>query len=217
MTQLNTQNSKFKTAPPFGVIILGAGASSRMGRPKLLLPWGATTIIGHLIEQWQMLAAAQIAIVHRPDDRELDVELDRLGFPPPDRIENPQPERGMFSSILCAARWAGWRDGLAAWAMVLGDQPHLRLETLRALLEFSRQNPGAICQPAFNGRTGHPVILPRDVFAELKHSRAETLKEFLKPLAGRCVQCPVDDAGLLLDLDRPEDYEKAVKSHLGNL
>ena len=66
MTQLKTQNSKLKTAPPFGVVILGAGASSRMGRPKLLLPWGDTSIIGHLIEQWRALAAAQIAVVRRP-------------------------------------------------------------------------------------------------------------------------------------------------------
>ncbi len=217
MTQLETQNSNLKTAPLLGVVIPGAGASSRMGRPKLLLPWGGTTIIGHLMEQWQVLAAAQIAIVLRPDDRELKVELDHLSFLPQDRIENPQPERGMFSSILCAARWPGWRKEISSWAVVLGDQPHLRLETLRALLEFSVQNPGAICQPAFNGHPGHPVILPRGVFAELKHSRAETLKDFLKPFAGRCVQCPVADAGLLLDLDRPEDYEKAVKSHLGNL
>ncbi len=52
--------------PPLGVVILGAGASSRMGRPKLLLPWGATTIVGHLLEQWQTLGAAQIAVVRRP-------------------------------------------------------------------------------------------------------------------------------------------------------
>ena len=206
-----------KMFPLLGVIILGAGASSRMRRPKLLLPWGATTIVGHLIEQWQMLGAAQIAIVHRPNDRELQVELDRLGFPPPARIENPQPERGMFSSILCAAGWPGWRKEISSRAVVLGDQPHLRLETLRALLEFSRQNPDAICQPAFNGHAGHPVVLPSGVFAELKHSRAATLKDFLKPFAARCVQCPVADPGLLLDLDRPEDYEKAVKSRLRKL
>lgn len=209
--------SPTKNRPALGVIILGAGASSRMGRPKLLLPWGATTIVGHLIEQWQMLGAAQIAIVHRPDDRELGVELDRLSFPLPARIENPQPERGMFSSILCAARWPGWRKEISSRAVVLGDQPHLRPETLRTLLDFSRQNPDVICQPAFNGHAGHPVVLPSGVFAELQHSRAGTLKDFLKPFAGRCVQCPVADAGLLLDLDRPEDYEKAVKSRLRKL
>ncbi|MGH7953692.1 MAG: NTP transferase domain-containing protein, partial [Limisphaerales bacterium] len=48
MTQLETQNSKLRTAPPLAAIILGAGASARMGRPKLLLPWGGTTVVGHL-------------------------------------------------------------------------------------------------------------------------------------------------------------------------
>ena len=200
-----------------GVVILGAGASSRMGRPKLLLPWGKTSIIGHLIEQWRALAAAQIAIVRRPGDRELDAELDRLGFPPPDRIENPRPERGMFSSIVCAAGWDGWQDGLTTWALVLGDQPHLRPDTLRALLAFHRNHPHAVCQPVYDGHARHPVLLPRRVFAGLKDSSAETLKDFLKPFSGQGVQCPMDDSGLALDLDRPEDYEKAFESHLGNV
>jgi len=206
-----------KNFPLLGVVIIGAGASSRMGRPKLLLPWGKTSVVGHLLQQWRRLEPAQIALVCRPGDRELGAELDRLGFPPQNRIENPQPDRGMFSSILCAARWPGWEREISSWAIVLGDQPHLRLETLRALLEFSAQKPDAICQPAFNGRAGHPVLLSRGVFGKLKHARAKTLKDFLKPFAGQCVQCPVADAGLLLDLDRPEDYEKAVKSYFANL
>src|SRR5271169_6647644 len=105
MAQLKTNNSKPKPAPPLGVVILGAGASSRMGRPKLLLPWKDTTIVGHLIRQWRGLGARQIAVVHRPGDAPLAAELDRLDFPAKDRIVNPQPERGMFSSIVCAAEW----------------------------------------------------------------------------------------------------------------
>ena len=120
--------------PAFGVVILGAGASSRMGRPKLLLPWRDTTVMGHLLKQWRELGAAQIGIVLRPQDASLAAELDRLGLPRVYRIENPQPERGMFSSILCAAVWPGWKDEIATWAIVLGDQPHLRPETLRQLL-----------------------------------------------------------------------------------
>jgi molybdenum cofactor cytidylyltransferase len=200
-----------------GVVILGAGASSRMGRPKLLLPWGDTTVIGQIIRQWRELGAAQMAVVHRPDDAGLAVELERLNFPAQNRIENPQSGKGMFSSVLCAAGWRGWRRDISSLAIVLGDQPHLQMETLRVLLKLAAQNADAICQPVFNGHAGHPVILPRSVFAELPHSRAETLKDFLKPFAGRCVQCPVADAGLLLDLDRPEDYDRAVKSRLGNL
>lgn len=217
MTQLKTQNSKLKTAPPFAVVILGAGASSRMGRPKLLLPWGNTSIIGHLIEQWRALAATQITVVRRRDDGELDAELDRLGFPPPDRIENPRPDRGMFGSIVCAARWDGWKEGVAAWAIVLGDQPHLRLDTLRALLAFHCEHVDSICQPVYDGHARHPVFLPRRVFAELKGSSAGTLKDFLKLFSSQSVQCPMDDSGLALDLDRPEDYERTIKSHLGNV
>jgi molybdenum cofactor cytidylyltransferase len=225
MSQFKIQNSKFK----IGVVIPGAGVSSRMGRPKLLLPWGDTTVIGQILRQWSELRAAQIAVVHRPNDEALVEALKREELKrnaagtlqrfnaPTDCIVNPQPERGMFSSILCAAKWSGWRRDISNWAIVLGDQPHLQLETLRLLLAQAAQTVDAICQPVFDGRTGHPVILPRSVFAELQQSRAETLKDFLKPFAGRCVQCPVEDAGLLLDLDRPEDYDKAVKLHLGNL
>jgi len=202
---------------PLGVIILGAGASSRMGRPKLLLPWGDTSVIGHLIEQWRALTVAQIVIVCRPGDRELGVELDRLSFPPENRIENPQPEHGMFSSVLCATHWDGWQNRLTTWTIVLGDQPHLRLDTLRALLAFQRDHPDAICQPVYDGHMRHPVLLPRRAFVELNNSRAKTLKEFLKRTSCSLVECPIEDSGLALDLDRPEDYEKAFKSHLGNL
>jgi len=194
-----------------GVVILGAGASSRMGQCKLLLPWGSTSVIGHLIRQWRSLAADQIAVVLAAGDAALDAELDRLGFPPRDRIENPAPERGMFSSIRCAADWNGWKAGLTHWAVVLGDQPHLKLGTLRALLQFQRDHPDAICQPGFAGRARHPVLLPRRAFTELRHSRAETLKEFLHTTTVRAAQCPVDDPGLVLDLDRPEDYRKALR------
>ncbi|MGO9479600.1 MAG: NTP transferase domain-containing protein [Limisphaerales bacterium] len=203
--------SAAEKVPAFGVVILGAGASSRMGRPKLLLPWQGTTIIGHLLNQWRELGAAQIGVVMRPHDAPLVAELDRLAFPRADRIENPQPERGMFSSILCAAGWSGWKDEIATWAIVLGDQPHLRPETLRQLLEFHRANADAVCQLEFGGHARHPVLLPRRAFKELKVSRAGTLKDFLKQTSVRGVRCSVDDPGLALDLDTPEDYQRAQK------
>jgi molybdenum cofactor cytidylyltransferase len=191
-----------------GVIILAAGASSRMGRPKLLLPWQDTTIIGHLISQWRGFGVGQIAVVHRPADQVLLAELNRLDFPDHDRIENSRPERGMFSSIVAASAWNGWAKEISSRAIVLGDQPHLRTGTLRQLLECAAQNPSKICQPMHSGRPGHPVILPRDVFGALTGPDTGTLKEFLKPFAARTVHCPVTDPGLSLDLDTPEDYKR---------
>jgi molybdenum cofactor cytidylyltransferase len=195
-----------KAKPAVGVVILGAGASARMGRPKLLLPWGETSVIGHLLAQWRALEARQVALVCRRADKPLAAELRRIGFPPRHRILNPEPERGMFSSIVCAAKWKGWDAGLTAWVIALGDQPHLRTATLRALLAFHRRHPQAVCQPAFGGQRRHPVVLPRAVFLALRRSGARTLKEFLTALPH--LECPIEDSGLNFDLDYPEDYQK---------
>jgi molybdenum cofactor cytidylyltransferase len=193
-----------------GVVILAAGASSRMGRPKLLLPWDGTTVIGHLLRQWQEAGAAQIAVVCAAANMALATELDRLGFPPANRICNPQPERGMFSSIQCAASWSGWRPDLTHWAITLGDQPQVRLQTLRCLVGFGASHPASICQPSHRGRGRHPVILPGDAFSRLKDSQATNLKGFLGASGYSMARCEMDDAGLDLDLDEPADYERAL-------
>jgi len=193
-----------------GVVILAAGASSRMGRPKLLLPWQGTTVIGHLLRQWQELGAAQIAIVCAGANTALAGELDRLGFPTADRVCNPRPERGMFSSIQCACAWSAWRPDVTHWAITLGDQPQVRLETLRRLIEFTAEHPGSICQPSHQGRGRHPVVMPSDAFARLKDSKAANLKEFLGASGCAVARCEMNDPGLDIDLDEPADYERAL-------
>src|ERR1017187_5799849 len=140
-----------------GVVILAAGRSARMGKPKLLLPWGTTSVLGHLIEEWRALHARQIAVVCATGDPAIQAEMDRLGFPAQNRIINPNPQRGMFSSIQCAAQWPGWQAALTHWAIVLGDQPHLRPQTLRRVLDFSSAHPTKVCQPARRGHGRHPV------------------------------------------------------------
>jgi molybdenum cofactor cytidylyltransferase len=192
-----------------GVVILAAGKSSRMGRPKLLLPWETTTVLGQVVEVWNQLGARQTAIVCDENDSALAQEMDRLQFPPSDRIYNAAPERGMFSSIQCAAAWDGWGETLTHWAVVLGDQPHLRPETLRGLLAFGRGHPEQICQPSSAGRPRHPVLLPRQVFAELAGCSCSKLSEFLgaRPVAFWAAR----DPGLDLDLDTPEDYQRALE------
>jgi molybdenum cofactor cytidylyltransferase len=192
-----------------GVVILGAGASSRMGTPKLLLKWGDTSVLGHLIRQWHRLDAKQIAVVHADQDEALIAELDRLGFPAKDRIANPKPDRGMFSSIVSAASWAGWDDRISHWGIVLGDQPHLKESTLVSLLEFCSNRADRVCQPSWLGKPRHPVILPRPLFNRLANSQSSNLKQFLAEAAVDSCEC--NDAGLDLDMDRPEDYERALK------
>jgi molybdenum cofactor cytidylyltransferase len=193
----------------FGVAILAAGASSRMGRQKLLLPWRTTTVLGHLLAQWKEVGAAQIAVVYGYGNTKLAAELDRLGVSLEQHIVNPEPVRGMFSSIQCAAGWDGWLPELKQVVIALGDQPHLPNGTLRAVVEFAAQNPERICQPSRAGRARHPVFFPRTMLESLAAAAHGTMKEFLAAQtdARRCIE--IDDPGLDLDLDTPADYDTA--------
>jgi len=193
------------------VVILAAGRSARMGRPKLLLPWRGASVLAHLIEQWQALGAEQITVVCAPGHQALQAELDRLGFPAQNRIYNPTPARGMFSSIQCAARWPGWQPPLTRYAIVLGDQPHLLPQTLRRLLAFSAAHPAKACQPARHGHGRHPVLLPQTLFRQLARSTAATLKKFLAARSRQIIFCDMDDPGLEMDIDQPEDYDQAIQ------
>lgn len=190
-------------------VVLAAGRSSRMGCPKLLLPWAETSLLGHLIAQWKHLGARVIGVVCATGDIGINAELDRLQLPAAQRIMNPVPEHGMFSSVQCAATWHGWPPEVSHWAIVLGDQPHLRLETLEAIVAFTAANPGKICQPRKSGHRHHPVIMPRIVFESIRNTVATTLKEFL--VSFESAYCEMNDPGLELDIDRPEDYQKALQ------
>jgi len=181
-----------------------------MGRPKLMLPWGATTVLGHLIRQWTDASATQIALVRAAEDEALDKERVRAGASV-DSIINPAPERGMFSSIQCAAQWTAWKTTITHWVIALGDQPHLRPDTLKGLVEGVQKEPKSVWQPARNGRSRHPVVLPKSAFERLRTFVASDLKEFLNsaPETRRTVE--MNDEGLDLDIDTPEDYERAKR------
>ena len=191
----------------FGTVILAAGASTRMGRPKLLLPWGDKTILAHLIQQWATLGSAQIAAVIEPKSPlvpHLDV----------DQVVNPHPDLGMFSSVQCAARWQGWKKDITHFVITLGDQPHVGIGTLKDVISFAEKNPDNICQPARKGRGRHPVVLPRKYFSELATTNETNLKEFLRTKERKMFES--DDAGLDLDLDTPDDYERALNIRRAN-
>jgi len=177
----------------------------------MLLPWGETSVLGHLVEQWRRLGADHVTVVCAAADDTMRDELARLNVPSHDRIINPAPESGMFSSIHCAAQWAGWKPGLTHWVIALGDQPHLRRATLQKLIDFSARHPQSVCQPSRAGRPRHPVVLPAETFRELNDSSDENFKEFLQRPSIQLALCELDDAGLDLDIDHPADYEKAVK------
>lgn len=203
------------THEQLGVMILGAGASVRMGTPKLLLPWGDTTVLGHLVQTWRELQVRQIAVIVAMRDSPLDSELDRLGIPRERRVRNPDPACGMFGSIVCGASWSGWEPPVSHVALSLGDQPLVQKGTLLRLMEFSRENPASICQPTRKGRPRHPVIFPAREWSQLRESGVPTLRHFLESRTElrRFLEC--EDSGLDMDLDSPSDYGRALAIMLG--
>jgi CTP:molybdopterin cytidylyltransferase MocA len=92
----------------------------------------------------------------------------------------------------------------------LGDQPHLQLATLRQLSDFAAQNSQMVCQPLRGSRWCHPVLLPKEIFCQLRLSHASTLREFLQSCERAGFAC--GDPGLDKDIDTPEDYQKALNA-----
>jgi molybdenum cofactor cytidylyltransferase len=193
----------------FSVVILAAGASSRMGRPKLLLPWGETTILAHLTRTWRDAGAAEIGVVTSGLNSPLEEEMNRLADEGIHRITNPEPARGMFSSVQAAAQYSGWKVQASHYALTLGDQPQVRVATFRQLVECAAEFPKCIIQPSYNGRPKHPVIFAQAWWEELARSDAATLRDFLNAHRDAIRLVNVSDPGLEIDLDTPGDYQKA--------
>jgi molybdenum cofactor cytidylyltransferase len=195
----------------YGVVILAAGASTRMGRPKLLMPWGETSVVRFLIHQWQALSANQIVVVAAAGDDALQRELICDGCPATNLVVNREPARGMFSSIQCAARWNGWNPEISHWIVALGDQPQLARTTLRTLLDQAAAFPDCIWQPEHEGHPAHPVMLPASFFQELASTTDSDLKTFLQMRQDQVKLMRCADEGLGVDIDYPADYARAWK------
>jgi molybdenum cofactor cytidylyltransferase len=192
----------------FGVVILAAGASTRMGSCKLLLPWGDKTILTHLLEQWRSAGVAQIAPVIDPSNQVLLKALADAGFSSSDWIENPSPQMGMFSSLQEASRWTGWLPTLTHRIISLGDQPHIQISTLCLLLDAARKNPTCICQPSLHGNAAHPIVLPARSFRELAQSEMADLRAYIRTREAFRLRLAVEDPGVCQDLNTPEEYTR---------
>ncbi|MFO1497616.1 MAG: nucleotidyltransferase family protein [Verrucomicrobiota bacterium] len=213
--------TRTEPAPPtapfrLGVVLLAAGASMRMGKPKLLLPWGETSVLGHLLQQWRRLGPEQIAVVSSAASTALDPELAQHGVGQDDRIFNLHPEQGMFSSVQSAARWNGWHEWITHWALVLGDQPQIGMETLRQVLTFAQSQPGQVCQPSYRHRPRHPVVLPKPFWQRLADASETTLKQFLLAQPETTALIEIADPALDLDLDTPDEYASALRRFVPN-
>ncbi len=181
-----------------------------MGKPKLLLPWRGTTLLGRLIGSLRQGGADRLVLVARPEDSALADWAADAGI---DLTVNPDADRGMLSSIWCglAALGAAAVAQVAEALLVCpADHPAVRPETVAALL--ARLRAGALLAvPTHEGRRGHPLaIAPRLVTEILDLDLAVGLRQLLERRADALAELPVDDPGVVLDIDTPEDYERLL-------
>jgi molybdenum cofactor cytidylyltransferase len=199
-------------AVPAAAIVPAAGASRRMGRPKLLLPYGDGTVLGTLLATLRSAGVAPIVVVAAADDADLRAWCEALS-PPPILALNPSPERGMLSSILAglaALRGIGHFASEAAPLLVTpGDLPALRPATVVELLRRRQAAAAGLAVPVYRGRRGHPLVIAPDLIPEIGAlDPARGLRHLLDLRRDRLLQVEVDDPGCIADLDTPEDYER---------
>lgn len=209
-----SQIRKKTLAPPLSAVILAAGMSSRMeGENKLLLSLGGEKIIQRNLRQVLASDASDIVLVTGHDSQAIEEAVRPLQYDHDDKslrlVYNPQFSQGQGGSVASAV---GALDPQSQAAIFIpGDQPFIGPLTIRQLLETS--TPHRIVVPTSGGKNLSPVVFGRDFYPDLaaltgdaggrqilgKHSEAILRVAF------------EDDWTGALDLDTPQDYQRALE------
>ncbi len=189
-------------------IILAAGKSQRMGQPKMVLPWGETTVLGRVIEVFYKAGIQSLLVVTGGDRDVVESEVTRLKNDyPVTSVYNPDYEKsGMLSSILAGI--SAIPGNTEAMLIGLGDQPQVEIATVKNILDLFSEKRQGIIIPSYNHRRGHPLLFDSAKVQELRAYRPDaTLRDFLTAHQGE-ISYITADISVLQDLDTPQDYEK---------
>lgn len=188
-------------------IVLAAGESRRMGRQKLVLPYGEKTVIEHIVSQVVASEVAQTIVVTGHDVQVVEAAL--LGMPVT-FVENPRYKDGMLTSIRAGLQTVT----LAAegFMVVLGDQPSIDAPTINQLIEGFRTVEKGIVVPRYDNDTGHPIIISMSYRDDVMTKFDDTgLRGLIYGHPEYVHRLPVQAPGVLRDMDTPEDYERELK------
>ena len=184
-------------------VVLAAGSSSRMGMPKQLLRLDDRPLLQHVLDTLRASEVKEIVVVLGSSAELIRREVDLHGA---QVVLNDNYHQGMGTSL---------KVGISAVAsdadsalIVLADQPLVRAFTLNVLMAEHRRSKSEILIPTYRGFRGNPVLLDRAVFAEVMQLSGDIgCRAVFGDHPEGIVKLPVDDVGILLDVDRKGDLE----------
>ncbi len=188
-----------------GLVILAAGASTRLGRPKQLLPYRGRTLLRHAAQVALDSVCRPVVVVLGAWAEQLEPEVRGL---PVHVAHNPHWEDGMGASLRAGLRaLEATISGVEAAVVLLCDQPFVSARTIDALVEARHATGRPIIASEYGGALGVPCLFDRALFGELAALQgAEGAKRVIKGHEDDVVGIPFP-AGAI-DIDTPADYEQ---------
>lgn len=184
-------------------IVLGAGESRRMGRPKLLLPFGDKTIIEQILDNISHSKTDKILVVLGSHRKEIQK---RIGDRPVETVINHRYRQGMLSSIQTG--FEALPLDVTAALVCLGDQPFIPFSVLDDLIETYNQTKKGIILPVHKNRRGHPILIDTKHRKEILGLSPEIgLRALVHNHPQDVHELAVDTPQILEDIDYPEDYK----------
>lgn len=186
-------------------VVLAAGLSRRMGRPKMTLPWGETTVIGQVVQVLDQAGVDEIVVVTGGSRQQVEAALS--GLPVHVSFNSRFAEDEMLFSLKTGL--SGLGAEIEAALVVLGDQPQVQPQVVRKILETYQQTAASLIIPSYQMHRGHPWLLARSLWHSILDLQSDrTMRDFINQHAEQISYLTVETPSVLRDLDTPEDYQR---------
>jgi len=190
-------------------VVLSAGESSRMGRPKALLPVDGETFIEKIVGALARTRVGKIIVVLGHDAETLKRRLEHLAVA---FLVNADYKSGQLSSLQTAVRRLQSDRECDGMLVHLVDHPYISSTLVDVMIEQFYVAKKLIVVPRCQGKRGHPVIFSRALFAELLNAPLDQgAKAVVNAHRDETLEIETDDPGIAVDVDTPELYRQHVK------